>query len=234
MIIDVISTFLSLHTRTNSLTDEDRTCNTGTITTSNDTTLSKGILIRVAMPVSWIPTNLSHVNLFHRLIFGKILFHWWRRSIINLIDTAHWTKFILLWMKQWHMSTRSTTLLISIRRFHINYFLIWCKTIWFFGRNKTLMLCHLGISTAKHNLSRVWTSANWTDVCLLYVIVCIKIRIDLHMIIVSSWLLRLNIAKERRILHITMERALRIICDLRRIVCMSYGLMLVLLSPLTA
>lgn len=52
---------------------------------------------------------------------------------------------------------------------------------------------------------------NWTHIGLLYVIVRIKIRINLHPILVDCWLLWLNVIEERRCLTIiclVVERAM--------------------------
>ena len=132
------------------------------------------------------------------------------------------------------MSARSTALFIVVRRSDIHYLRIGAGTTRLI-RNKALMLWHIWISTADHDLSGVWTPPYWTDVRFLYMIVGVKIRIDLNMIIISAWLLGLDVAEERCVLHITVERTLRNICQLWRIICVRcHRLLLLLLQPLTA
>ena len=233
--IDVVRTFLCLHARPNGLTNEDRARDTRTIaTTDTEATLTECVLLRVAVHITWLASDLGHVDLLHWLVFGKILLHRRRRPIIYLVNGAHVPKLLLLRMQQWHVSARSTALFIVVRRSDIHYLRIGAGTTRLI-RNKALMLWHIWISTADHDLSGVWTPPYWTDVRFLYMIVGVKIRIDLNMIIISAWLLGLDVAEERCVLHITVERTLRNICQLWRIICVRcHRLLLLLLQPLTA
>lgn len=232
--VHVVRTFLSLHAWANGLTNKDGARDTWTVSTTNtEAALSECVLLRIVVEIAWLTSNLGHVDLLHWLVFCKILFHGRRRSIVYLINGTHMPKFLLLRMQKWHVSARSATLLIVVRRSNIHYLLIGSWTTWLIW-NKTLMLWHFGVNTTDHDLSRVRTPPNWTDVCLLYMIVGIEIWIDLNMIIISARLLWLYIAEERCVLHITVERTLRNICQLWWIICVrSNRWLLLVLQPLT-
>lgn len=216
MIVYIVCTFLSFHTWTDGLAHEDRTRDTWTIATTNtDARLAECILLRIIVNVSGLTANLRHINLLHGLIFSKVLFHGWWRSVIHLIDSTHMSKVLFLRMEQRQVASRSP-LLIIIRCSNIDYFRLWSRIIRFFSTklgNETLMLWHfIWISTVDHYLAGVWTSSNRTNIRLLNMIVCIKIRIYLNMVVIPSWLLRFNITIKWGILHVTVEWTLRYIC----------------------
>ena len=105
----------------------------------------------------------------------------------------------------------SAALLVFIGRSDVDDLRILSRVIWFFATEfwmETLMIWHVWVGTANHDLSGVGTSANRTNIRLLYMVISIKIWVDLNVVVITSRFLRLNIAKERCILHITMEGAL--------------------------
>lgn len=209
MIVYIVCTLLGFHAWTDGLAHEDRTRDTRTIATANtNARLAEYIFLRITVHVSGLTANLRHINLLHGLIFSKVLFHGRWRSVIHLIDSTHMSKVLFLRMEQRHVPSRSS-LLIIIRCSNIDYFRLWPRIIRFFSTklwNEALMLWNfIWIGTVDHNLAGVGTSSNRTNIRLLNMIVCIKIWIYLNMVVVPSWLLRLNITIKWGILHVTVE-----------------------------
>ena len=96
------------------------------------------------------------------------------------------------------MSAMSAALLVIIGRSDVDDLRILSRIIWFFAtefRMETLMIWHVWVGAANHDLSGVGTSANRTNIRLLYMVISIEIWIDLNMVVITSRFLWLNIAK---------------------------------------
>lgn len=104
--------------------------------------------------------------------------------------------------------------------------LIELMTCGIFG-DETLMLWHIREVSTHHQVSRFRWLTLRTNICFLNMIICIKIWINLDMIVVPSWFLRFDIVVE---ITSTVERAYGVGDDWRAILVLCLFLMMTSIS----
>ena len=137
------------------------------------------------------------------------------------------------------MTTRPTsTFLIRKGRPDFHHFMIMQRMlIATVFRNKALVLWHVTVVAANHHLPCLWASADWTNICLLNMIIGIEVWIYLNVVIVTAghwWLELIEDWGGVVALHVALERALRHISKLWRVISMGRLLLLLRRQPLIA
>lgn len=232
-------TLLCFHSWAHGLADENGACNAWSVSTnaSLNATLAELVFLRVTVEIIWVGTHLCHINLLHGFVFRIIWFHL-GRSIVQWINSTLSVEILVLRMNERILTRLASTFIVRVRTSYLNDLRILQRMLlaaifWY----ETLMFRHVRIVSSNHILSGIWAPPDRTNISLLNMIIRIEIWIDLNVVVIAAGQGRLKLIEYFCVasMHITVEWALRGICQFWWVICMGCQLnLLVNLISFTA